>query len=187
MKNFKLLKTNKTFAIMLICVLLTLSAVSSFIMLNNKTYASEITPLSISRDSPPGSHGNPIVKTPWNSSFEDTFTINIAPNVQRYLDVKIDPKDSIFFDNIDISYEYYYIDIDGKRVITPLEIFACGILYIKENGTEIRDYYEKENDGKNSFNKTSSAYTIKYISVEITIMAESEIVGDYYFIFTNNP
>lgn len=130
---------------------------------------------------------NPYCIIPWDTDFEIQKKNVLGEEVKRNLKIILNPKNkgAGMFDEITISYEDTYVDIYNNTVFTPLETFAANITYRKENGTEIKDYEEKNNLGNCTFTKISSAYTINYIEVELIIVAEGRLLDHIFVVFSN--
>lgn len=175
---------NKITVAMILAVMMIIS-VFGIITLNNAVSAEGIQPLGIvitGDATGDGTYNNKYTERPWNGRIVSKD--NVYDNY--YIEINVDPRNSMFGDDIIIEYKYYYVDSSGKRVYTKLQNFYADIRYHETKngvGKYFYDTINKDNDDIAGFTKHSGSIYIDSVEVDVTVTASSGIKKHIYYKF----
>lgn len=85
-----------------------------------------------------GTYDDPYVEKPWNGRI--TSKENIFDNY--FIEINVDPRDSMFGDDVIIEYKHYYVDYStGKRIDVKLQNFHANITFHETHKGVGKNFY----------------------------------------------
>ncbi len=173
------------FTIVAIMVVLSMISVFAFTNVASAEEAQPYGDVIVGDVEGDGTYENPYHEKPWHGRI--TTKENIYDNY--YIEINVDPRDSMFGDDIIIEYKYFYIDSSNKRQPVKLQKFEAEIQFRETHKGVIKYfdpiYISKANDNEAGFTKHSGTLYADQVTVKVTVTTSASLVKSFYYKFTN--
>lgn len=119
-----------------------------------------------------GSMTNPYTDNSWNGRVKITAEyLKKGGGENFYIDINVDPRDSIFGDDVIVEYKHYSLThLLGQRKSYKIALFEAKIQFYDGNGNFIKyAVASKGNDDQASFTRNSKSNVVNGVRVQVYI------------------
>lgn len=139
-----------------------------------------------------GSMANPYTDNSWNGRVKITGEyLKNGGGANFYIDLNVDPRDSIFGDDVIIEYKHYALThLLGQRKSYKILYFEAKIQFFDGNANFLKsDVASKGSDSQASFTRNSNSKVVNGVRVQIYIKGgySGEVEKYFFFKFGTAP
>lgn len=157
---------------------------------DSSSASTEISPRHvINGDGGFGTRDDPYYENDWNGRIETDNIVGSAPGWNYHIDINVDPRNTIFVDDIIIEYRFYIAHhFTGNTGNEPLALFYAYIEYYNASGNRVAtDSVSKSDRAVGGFTKNSGSTKIAGVRVRIDLVDEEIADTSIYYRFGKAP